>query len=244
MKDSPIPKYMELDKAVCYIGLPDDYLQELADAGMIPFIETGKNRKRLFNPDQVAKAVDEIARSEWRKCHGGIEVPEETDDWLKADVKAIGWSARTENSLRECGIKTIRQLCQFSVVELLRMRGLGPALVREIRRKLSDRRLHLQGDCIPSAQISEEARWLKARLDTINLSRRSLHALRKAGIETIGQLCDLSESQFERMRMKNFGDGSRAEVKAELAKRGLRLRSDCDPPKSSDERNNTRPIKT
>lgn len=59
-------------------------------------------------------------------------------------------------------------------------------------------------------------------IEDLELSQRPSNCLRRAGITTIGELCELTETQLKQIR--NMGDKSVKEVKEVLAKMGLSLR--------------------
>lgn len=58
--------------------------------------------------------------------------------------------------------------------------------------------------------------------DELLVSGRTYHRLEAIGVKTLGDVCDLTESDL--LRGRNFGRKSLNEVKAELAKMGLKLR--------------------
>ena len=61
----------------------------------------------------------------------------------------------------------------------------------------------------------------KIRVVDMDLSIRSHNCLKNAGIETVGQLCMASE--YDLMKVKNFGRKSLNEIKRELAGLGVAL---------------------
>lgn len=63
---------------------------------------------------------------------------------------------------------------------------------------------------------------LNYSIDDLELSQRPANALRRAGVLTIGQLCDLTESQLRSIR--SMGDKSVREVMESLAKYGYTLK--------------------
>lgn len=70
-------------------------------------------------------------------------------------------------------------------------------------------------------QTDARARLLDTSLSEFELSVRARNCLKKMNIRTLGELIRLSE--FELLTYKNFGETSLTEIKALLAKKGLRL---------------------
>lgn len=70
-------------------------------------------------------------------------------------------------------------------------------------------------------QIEPRNRLLDAAISDFELSVRARNCLKKMNIRTIGDLLKLNETEL--MSYKNFGETSLTEIKALLAKRGLRL---------------------
>lgn len=52
-------------------------------------------------------------------------------------ITELGLSQRTEHALRRNGIHSTEQLTQMGDAQILRLRGMGPAMLREIREKLA-----------------------------------------------------------------------------------------------------------
>ena len=67
---------------------------------------------------------------------------------------------------------------------------------------------------------------LLENVDILELSVRADHCLRRAGIQTLGDLCKLSEAELARIR--NMGVKSVREVVEKLAQHGLTLHQSCE----------------
>lgn len=52
-------------------------------------------------------------------------------------ITELGLSQRTEHALRRNGIHSTEQLTQMGDAQILRLRGMGPTMLREIREKLA-----------------------------------------------------------------------------------------------------------
>jgi DNA-directed RNA polymerase subunit alpha len=78
----------------------------------------------------------------------------------------------------------------------------------------------------PSARPAEpsgpEAELMETPIEKLELSVRSLNCLKRAGIQTIGELLQYSVEDV--MKLKNFGQKSLDEIVEKLAGRGLSLR--------------------
>lgn len=69
-------------------------------------------------------------------------------------------------------------------------------------------------------------RLLLESVDILELSVRADHCLKRAGIQSLGELCRLSEAELARIR--NMGVKSVKEVVEKLAQHGLSLRQSCE----------------
>lgn len=77
---------------------------------------------------------------------------------------------------------------------------------------------------VQGAQTGKKDRYDNEPIDILELSVRAEHCLERAGIETIGQLCAMTEAELGRLR--NMGAKSVKEVKAKLEKLGCKLREE------------------
>ncbi|MDI3316667.1 MAG: DNA-directed RNA polymerase subunit alpha [Bacillota bacterium] len=73
------------------------------------------------------------------------------------------------------------------------------------------------------AEVSERDRLLERSIDELELSIRSYNCLKRAGINTIGEL--VAKTPEEMMKVRNLGRKSLEEVQEKLAVLGLSLRS-------------------
>ena len=69
-------------------------------------------------------------------------------------------------------------------------------------------------------------------IEELDLSVRSFNCLKRAGINTVGELRRMSRDDL--MKVRNFGRKSQEEVIQKLASMSLTLRDEQEPPKSSD----------
>lgn len=61
-------RFVSLDKLMRHFGLPKDYLSELADKNLIPFLTV--NGHRRFNPIAVEKALERLQNAQ-QGCDNG-----------------------------------------------------------------------------------------------------------------------------------------------------------------------------
>jgi len=68
-----------------------------------------------------------------------LETTEPTEDdkkkeeFLNTPISGLDWSTRTYNCLRSTRAHSVGELIQFSTIDLLKFRNLGPFVVREVR---------------------------------------------------------------------------------------------------------------
>ncbi|MGI8803103.1 MAG: DNA-directed RNA polymerase subunit alpha [Solirubrobacteraceae bacterium] len=159
----------------------------------------------IFSPvRRVAYAVEQA------------RVGQKTDfDKLTLDIETDG-SVEPSAALREAAELLISQLAIFTDVErLAELRDLGPHGV------LGDGVLAGTGGGVPAAMQGEEWGIL---IEELELGVRSYNCLKRAGIQTVGDL--ISKSEAELNAIPNFGKKSIDEVIETLEARGLHLRAD------------------
>lgn len=82
-----------------------------------------------------------------------------------------------------------------------------------------------EGGLFPKDSGDEvQENWEDKSIDELELSVRSYNCLKRAGINTIGELCDRSEEDMRKIR--NLGRKSMEEIIAKINQLGLSLRSD------------------
>ena len=80
-----------------------------------------------------------------------------------------------------------------------------------------------QGDPLFEMEAPTEAdNWKDKTIDELELSVRSYNCLKRAGIGTIGELCDRSEEDMKKIR--NLGKKSLEEILLKIKDLGLSLR--------------------
>ena len=136
---------------------------------------------------------------------------------------------RAYNCLKRAGIHTVGQLLELDDEALLSIRQLGPKTLAEIKDKLARHRLssaterektasgntHTSAAKLETTSSSSSKAPVSAYpLSVLRLSLRSYNALRRAGIETLGDLLALSTEQIAEIR--NVGSKLLAEIQEKL----------------------------
>jgi DNA-directed RNA polymerase subunit alpha len=76
---------------------------------------------------------------------------------------------------------------------------------------------------MPDIPDDSDPEVLSTPISDLDLSVRSSKCMAQLDVNTIGELCQLSETEL--LQMKNFGQTSLQEIKNKLAKLGLGLRA-------------------
>jgi DNA-directed RNA polymerase subunit alpha len=157
----------------------------------------------IFSPvRRVAYAVEQA------------RVGQKTDfDKLTLDIETDG-SVEPSAALREAAELLISQLAIFTDVERIEELRAGPA-------GQIDGGLGGAAGTVPAAMQGEEYSIL---IEELELGVRSYNCLKRAGIQTVGDL--ISKSEAELNAIPNFGKKSIDEVIETLEARGLHLRQD------------------
>jgi len=163
------------------------------------------------------------------------------------DLDAFGLLPKTEKALRNAGLNTIGAVADKYPYELRQIYNIGAHQVAAIQNLLMSLRMSLSHACgyklkvkgvtIPLWQRNKRRRWRGSELDRwnalshqqqrdtsvneIELSVRCANLLNDAGIRTIGELVDKSESQM--LAIPKFGKQCLNELKAALKQLGLKF---------------------
>lgn len=159
-----------------------------------------------------------------------IARPETAKPMPDMPLEALDLPARAYNGLKRAGIDTVSQLLALTDAELLAIHGIGISSLGGIRYRLNrykashKERLQQLPTGLPvevvqpvqSPSVRSDA-TLEAGppLDLLALSPRPHNCLRRAGIDTIGQLAAMSEEQL--LAVRNLGPTSLAEIQQKLA---------------------------
>lgn len=88
-------------------------------------------------------------------------------DILDRSIHEIPWSARTEHCLTKANVRTVRELCNKTIRDLERIKGLGSACLREIQERLAMFSLGLGNETLFSPIATERLIQLEKALEEI-----------------------------------------------------------------------------
>ena len=143
-------------------------------------------------------------------------------------------SVRSRNCLKKMKIHTLGDLLRTTESELLAYKNFGETSLREIKKILESKTLHLgmalEGK-MPSIKpledenqpLGEDDKMLNKFVEELRLSVRAEKCLEKLKMRTLRDLTKITEAEL--LGCKNFGVTSLNEVKKALANIGLSLRS-------------------
>lgn len=144
-------------------------------------------------------------------------------------------SVRSRNCLKQMNLNTIGSLLRVTQADLLSYKNFGETSLNEITMLLSQKGLRLgqsltdePGEAsppeAPSVPATPDDSSLSIRsVSELELSVRSRKCLQRLGITMLGELVGRTEPEL--MTAKNFGQTSLAEIKSQLTRLGLALRS-------------------
>jgi DNA-directed RNA polymerase alpha subunit len=70
----------------------------------------------------------------------------EQTDWFAVPLEALGLSGRVLNCVRTTGARTVGEICQVSIDEILTCRSFGMVTITELERQLAALGLRLRDD--------------------------------------------------------------------------------------------------
>lgn len=139
-------------------------------------------------------------------------------------IENLDLTLRSYNCLARANIKTISDLCKLTKDELRCLRGLGQKSYIEILLAMKSNGFKFKSELYEEESITIPDKYnskSEIKIEDLELSIRSYNCLRRAGIDTVGQICNLTD--LELMRIKNLGQKSIKEIKAKLDQLGLCL---------------------
>ena len=86
--------------------------------------------------------------------------------------------------------------------------------------------LHVEDRLSIVAEADDHKKALTTTIDELELSVRSFNCLKRAGINTVADLCDKTEDEM--IKVRNLGKKSLEEVQEKLTKLGLSLKLNED----------------
>ena len=197
----------------------------------------------MITPDLTKQPIEENPKETVRvekKRETAVSFPPEQYN-LNISVQDLPLSARSRNGLCRGGIMTLRQLLQYDKESLLGVRNLGKYSIKEITDFL-DTTFHHGKKKISGESLSNQPLYTKetyiTEIDTIPISLRTVNALMRGGVDTIGKLMRANSEKI--LSIRNLGKKSFQEalyLKKQIPK--LLIQSICTESDLSDDVKNT-----
>ncbi len=154
---------------------------------------------------------------------------------LDTPITDFELSSRARNCLKKVEIRTLGDLLRVTEAELLAFKNFGEASIGEIKAMLASRGLRLgqaleggyeesyRQDYLDKLRETVAQEVLDTTVASLPLTIRARKAVQILEVRTLGELACRTEAEL--MGIKNFGSTSLDEIKAQLAERGLGLRT-------------------
>jgi len=131
----------------------------------------------------------------------------------RISLDVLGLSRRAYSVLRRAGIAFIDELQSYSDEDLLRLTGVGPVTVEEIRRRQRECDLAVAPQDLPEAPRPEQrvvSLFGNRSMLYCGLSKRTANTLCRAGIHTLDELVNVEREEL--MKIHGFGEVALGEV--------------------------------
>lgn len=158
------------------------------------------------------------------------------DSYLGMTIEEMDLSVRSYNCLKRAGIETVGDLISKTMDDMMKVRNLGRKSLEEVEHKLAMMGLSFQespeddtpimGEVIEGGLGVMETDYSDMTIEELDLSVRSYNCLKRANINTVGEL--LQKTEEDLFKVRNLGHPSIREIKAKLASMGLSLSTDSD----------------
>ena len=152
---------------------------------------------------------------------------------MHSNVDELELSVRAYNGIKRAGINTVEELMQRTPEEMLNVRNLGQSAVDEIIERLSEFDLSLKGDVEygnDKAKVLGVENIDELNIDDMGLSVRSFNCLKRAGINTLGDLTRRTPEDM--MKVRNLGRKNLEEILWKMREYGVWLEGE-EPPKNN-----------
>ena len=137
------------------------------------------------------------------------------DNYNTIGIEELNFSSGAFNSLKRAGINTVYDLYSKSDEEIRSIRGCGSAKYTEIIEKRNSLSNEYLDNIIQRREDLKNADFRDIPIDKLGLSLRLHNALKRIGIDTVGQLMQTKESDLRQLR--NIGRTSIDELKTVMA---------------------------
>ena len=189
--------------------------------------EPTHDRAALFSKDARASMMmyydEEVSKKQGKEC-----------EVLNIPISDFELSVRSKNCLEKMDIRTLKDLTRITEADLLSFKNFGETSLNEIKAILSQKGLRLgqtlesynEADLFSKIDKGQDKNSIETVSD-LGLSTRCRNALSNAGIETINDIKEKTESELVQEGVKqNYID----ELKETLSKVGLSLKmnDDCE----------------
>ena len=146
---------------------------------------------------------------------------------LSMRVEELDFSSRTQNALMRAGINTVEKIISYTEDEIIKVRNIGETGFAEIWKKLHglglsfrEREIYTMGMLIERPEVKGE-KVLEMTIEELDFSVRTYTCLKRAGINTVDDLLQRTESDM--IKIRNLGRKSLEEVILKLSALGLTL---------------------
>ena len=146
---------------------------------------------------------------------------------LNMKVEELDFSSRTLNALKRAGIDTVEEIISYTEDEIIKVRNIGETGFTELLKKLKglglsfrEREIYTMGMLIERPEVKGE-KVLEMTIEELELSVRTYTCLKRAGINTVDDLLQRTESDM--IKIRNLGKKSLDEVILKLSALGLSL---------------------
>ena len=146
---------------------------------------------------------------------------------LSMKVEELDFSSRTENALRRAGIETVEEIISHTEDEIIKVRNIGETGFAEIWKKLHglglsfrEHEIYTMGMLVERPEVKGE-KVLEMTIEELDFSVRTYTCLKRAGINTVDDLLQRTESDM--IKIRNLGKKSLDEVILKLSALGLSL---------------------
>lgn len=140
-------------------------------------------------------------------------VSKELNEELYSPIKQFKLSVRSYNCLIKANIHTLLELCELTRYELRHIRGLGQECYSEIINLLHSKGYSLKDESKKIQNLDLNSKYDEKEdivIEDIDLSIRSYNCLKRAGINTVGQICQLT--RVDLLNIRNLGIRSAKEI--------------------------------
>lgn len=196
----------------------------------------------LITPNLTKQPIEENPKTVHveKKKENAMQFPPEQYN-LNISVQDLPLSVRSRNGLCRGGIMTLRQLLQYDKESLLGVRNLGKYSIKEITDFLATTFHHgkkkISGENLSNQPLYTKETYI-TEIDTIPISPRTVNALMRGGVDTIGKLMRADSERI--LSIRNLGKKSFEEalcLKKQIPK--LLIQSNYTESDSSDDVKNT-----